>query len=320
MRFGFRQLIWAGALGVSGGLLSSAAYADEGGVSFWLPGQFGSLAAVPGEAGWSVGSVYYHTSVESGASEQTQRGGRVTAGLDAKSDAIFVAPTYTFATPVAGGQAAIQVIGAIVSMEAGINASLTGPNGATVSGSKTDGVTGGSDLYGLGTLKWNHGVHNYMAYTMVGAPVGAYQKGRLTNTGTNHWSVDAGGGYTYLDRKNEFSAVMGFTYNFENPDTDYKNGVSGHIDWAASHFVTAATHVGLVGYFYQQLSGDSGSGALLGDFKSSVSAIGPQIGHFFVVGKEKWYINLKGYYEFDAKNRPEGWNTWVSLMVPLSGK
>ena len=32
--------------------------ADEGGVSFWLPGQFGSLAAVPTEPGWSLGTVY----------------------------------------------------------------------------------------------------------------------------------------------------------------------------------------------------------------------------------------------------------------------
>jgi hypothetical protein len=40
-----------------------AALADEGGVSFWLPGQFGSLAAVPQQPGWSFADVYYHTSV-----------------------------------------------------------------------------------------------------------------------------------------------------------------------------------------------------------------------------------------------------------------
>src|SRR6201993_2246040 len=43
------------------------ARADEGGVSFWIPGFFGSLAAVPAQApGWSVTSVYYHTSVSAG--------------------------------------------------------------------------------------------------------------------------------------------------------------------------------------------------------------------------------------------------------------
>jgi hypothetical protein len=38
--------------------------ADETGISFWLPGQFGSLAAAPGAPGWSVGAVYYHATLE----------------------------------------------------------------------------------------------------------------------------------------------------------------------------------------------------------------------------------------------------------------
>ncbi len=37
--------------------------ADESGISFWLPGQYGSLAAVPQTPGWALGAIYYHTSV-----------------------------------------------------------------------------------------------------------------------------------------------------------------------------------------------------------------------------------------------------------------
>src|SRR5262249_28774203 len=36
-------------------------------VSFWLPGFFGSLAAAPQQPGWSLTSIYYHTSVSAGA-------------------------------------------------------------------------------------------------------------------------------------------------------------------------------------------------------------------------------------------------------------
>jgi hypothetical protein len=36
--------------------------ADEGGVSFWIPGFYGSLAATPQEPGWSIAAVYYHAS------------------------------------------------------------------------------------------------------------------------------------------------------------------------------------------------------------------------------------------------------------------
>ena len=27
------------------------------------------------------------------------------------------------------------------------------------------------------------------------------------------------------------------------------------------------------------------------------------------------YVNLKGYKEFAAENRPEGWNVWLSFAV-----
>ena len=37
---------------------SHCALADEGGVSFWIPGFFGSLAATPQQPGWSLATVY----------------------------------------------------------------------------------------------------------------------------------------------------------------------------------------------------------------------------------------------------------------------
>jgi hypothetical protein len=70
-------------------------------------------------------------------------------------------------------------------------------------------------------------------------PVGAYDPTRLANLGIGHGAVDAGFGYTYFDPKtgNEFSAVLGFTYNLENQQTDYKNGIDMHLDWGASKFL-----------------------------------------------------------------------------------
>ena len=29
-------------------------------------------------------------------------------------------------------------------------------------------------------------------------------------------------------------------------------------------------------------------------------------------------LNVKGYYEFAASNRPDGWNAWLTLVIPLS--
>src|SRR5262249_51345435 len=48
-------------------LLPNSSLADEGGVSMWLPGAFGSLAAVPQQqSGWAFATTYYHTSVSAG--------------------------------------------------------------------------------------------------------------------------------------------------------------------------------------------------------------------------------------------------------------
>jgi hypothetical protein len=70
-----------------------------------------------------------------------------------------------------------------------------------------------------------------------------------------------------------------------------------------------------VGYFYNQLTADSGALAILGDNKSSVIGVGPQIENLSPSGDMQGYLNLKGYYEFDAQRRPEGWNVWLTLAI-----
>src|SRR5438477_13073868 len=55
-----------------------ASLADEGGVSFWVPGVFGSLAATPQQPAWSFATIFYDTSVAAGAAgafaREVQRG------------------------------------------------------------------------------------------------------------------------------------------------------------------------------------------------------------------------------------------------------
>jgi hypothetical protein len=113
--------------------------------------------------------------------------------------------------------------------ETGVNAVLVGPAG-TSSGARHQSVVGVSDLYPAATLKWKQGSNNYMLYTMEGVPTESYSVQNIPNIGLNHWSTDAGAAYTYFDKTNEFSATLGFTYNFENRDTRYQNGVDSHLD------------------------------------------------------------------------------------------
>ncbi|RTL49509.1 MAG: phenol degradation protein meta [Bradyrhizobiaceae bacterium] len=298
-------------------LLMNSARADESGISFWLPGLNGSLAAAPAVPGWSWATLYYHTSVDASRSAKFTDGGSVVAGLRGQADLGIFGPTYTFATPVLGAQAAVSVLGIAGRSQASIDATLTGPMGGSISGSRTDTVTGFGDIVPQVSLKWNNGVNNFMWYGAGGIPVGAYQEGRLANVGIGHGAIDSGFGYTYFNPQsgNEFSAVLGATYNFKNTYTQYQNGIDLHLDLGASHFVTKQWMVGLVGYYFQQLTADSGQGAVLGDFKSRVAGIGPQIGYLFPINGMQGYINVKGYKEFAAENRPEGWNLWLTFQI-----
>lgn len=304
---------------------------DESGVSAWLPGTFGSMAAVPTAPGWSAAIVYYHTSLGAGANVAAAREieiGRFTptataklsANLNATGDLFFFAPTYTFATPVLGGQASVGFTSVMGRASAGVNGTLTAtlpPFTLLRTDAINDSVTGLGDLYPIATLKWNQGVNNWMVYVNGDVPVGSYERTRLINLGIGHGSIDSGGGYTYFNPKTgtEFSAVAGLTYNFKNTATDYQNGINFHLDWAASQFVSKQFFIGVVGYVYNQLTDDSGSGAKLGPFRSRVEAIGPQAGYIFPVGTMQGVLNLKGYWEFDAENRAKGWNTWLTFAL-----
>jgi hypothetical protein len=311
----------AAAIALAVGMTAGAptpARADAGGLSFWLPGVMASLAAVPGQPGWSWLSVYVHLDVSASGGANFVKNTAVVAGLHARSDVLAGGPVYTFATPVLGGQAAFGLFSALGNADVGIDATLTGPRGNTISGSAHDSRTDFSDVFWQGSLKWNSGVHNAMVYATGNIPSGTYDPTRIANLSLGWVAVDAGGGYTYLDPKtgHEFSAVAGLTYNFINPDTQYQNGIDFHLDWAASQFVSKQVQVGLAGYFFQQLTGDTGAGARLGAFKSRVLGIGPQIGFMFPLGEHhSGYLNLRAYKDFAAENRPEGYSAWVPLVL-----
>ena len=100
------QRRWAAPLLAAASLLlaSAPAAADEGGVSFWLPGQYASFAAVPGDPGWSLPLVYFHTSTDASAGRSFPIGGRLTADLDVRADLICLAPSYVFARRLQVGE------------------------------------------------------------------------------------------------------------------------------------------------------------------------------------------------------------------------
>jgi hypothetical protein len=321
-------------------LVSQPASADEGGESFWTPGSFGSLAATPSQPGFSLTSAYYHTSTTAGsevARARLIRIGRLQASVAESVSAIsispedlaMVTPSYTFATPVFGGQAAVALQATYgrkrTTDDVVFNTPLlVGPSAITQSRFDTisDTVTGFGDLSPQFSLRWSADVHNVMTYVTGNIPVGTYNAARLSNIGIGHGALDGGLGYTYFNEQTglEFSAVAGLTYNFINPHTQYQNGVDFHLDWGASRFLTKQLQIGLVGYLYNQVSCDGGSGDRVGCFQSRVASAGAQLGYMIPLGDLDGNVNVKAYKEFAAANRPEGWNVWLTYTLSPSDR
>lgn len=211
------------------------------------------------------------------------------ANLHSDVDLALLQAGYTFATPVFGGQLNVNMTSIIGRNNVSLDGTLTamaGPLVVSRTGSIDSSVSGFGDLYPQASLRWNMGVHNFMTYLTGDIPVGAYDPSRLANLGIGHGAIDGGVGYTYLNPEtgHEFSAVTGLTYNFKNTDTDYRNGVDWHLDWGASQFLSKTFFIGAVGYFYDQISADSGQATFLGSNRSSSSVLGRRLDFCFRSG------------------------------------
>ena len=312
---------------------SNNSRADEDGVSFWIPGFFGSLAATPQQPGWAVAAINYYTNVSgSGNVALTHEitigqfnpalNVNANANVHAKFDAQMFIPSYVFATPFFGGQASASLLGLYGSNDSSLNATIGGTLAGIPLPTRTIALqqttSGLGDLIPIFAVRWNAGVNNFMTYVTGDIPVGLYHSQNLANIGLGHGALDGGVGYTYFNPQtgHEFSVVSGLTGNFENTSTNYTSGVDWHTDWGASQFLTKQWQVGLVGYVYDQISPDRGCAPVICPFKSRVAGIGPQVGYIFPISPTlQGYINLKAYGEFAHNDRPDGWNAWLTFVI-----
>lgn len=306
---------------------STAARADQGGVPFWFSGQYASMAALAPTPGWTLTLMPYYYSGSTDLSKTFPNGNRLVTNVDSHMGLMNAQLGYAWDTKVLGGVPSVGLSWGLGNNGTSANILATLPS-ADPQRTASDSVNGGSDLYPIATLSWSKDNDNWMAYLTGDIPTGAYNAQRLSNIGIGHGAIDAGGGYTYLNQKTglEFSAVAGLTYNFKNSETNYRSGVDSHLDWALSQFVSESWQIGAVGYVYYQLSNDTyptdgvvgeARQRLLGGFKSRVASVGPEVGYVFKIGKQTGYLNLRGYKEFWAQNRVEGYALFATINLPL---
>ena len=109
--------------------------------------------------------------------------------LSGRADLVALAPSYTFATPVPGGQLVVGMsgqYGRTAASIAGTPTAIAGPIVVTRSGMLEGSLTSYGDLAPFAELLWNYGVNNYMAYVTDNIPVGDHDPMRLPNIGLGH--------------------------------------------------------------------------------------------------------------------------------------
>jgi hypothetical protein len=212
---------------------------------------------------------------------------------------------------VLGGNFGVSVTVPVGHMD--LDASVTGPLGNTFT-AETSGW-GLGDITTRLQLGWQEGDFAHIAYFQVVAPSGRYAVGFEPNIGLNRPGIDVGWAFTWTEKtsKLQFNGSLGFTFNFDNEATDYQSGTDFHFEWAIGREISKGLMIGVVGYDYRQVTGDSGSGARLGSLEGTVDAIGAGITYTTVIDKTPVIFNARHYREYNVDRR------WDGSMTILSG-
>jgi len=302
-----RSLLVAALLTVFLGTLlitSPVARASEGGASNYLPGLYGDFGvAVAPDPGLYVRNDFYYYMAD-GKGERFVQSEQLRAGLDLDTFAYLLTGFMVLDKEILGGRYAF---GADLPV---IYADLSGEIvlGETRVPFDDDRVAVGDPGLIPVSFFWNFGNFHLNLYESIIVPIGSYNKDRLVNAGLNYWSFDTNLAATYLhaDRGHEISACFGYIYNTKNDDSDYHTGQEIHLDYMLNQFLSETLALGVHGFYYKQITGDSGGGALLGDFKGEAAGIGPAV---------MWATQVKGVglilaaqwlHEFHAKHRLQG--------------
>jgi hypothetical protein len=253
----------------------STAHAAEGGYTNYIPGLYGDFGvAVAPEPGFYLRTDLYYYTADS-ARERFVQGGKIRAELDLDVAMLMATGIKVLDTEVLGGRYAFAAFIPLSSIDMSGQVSVGGTDAPFDSDRTAIGDMGIMPV----SLFWNFGKFHLNAYETITLPTGSYDKDRDVNAGLNYWSFDTNLAMTYLDedKGRELSATVGYIYHTENDDTDYQTGQEFHVDYMLNQFLSETFAIGLQGFYYKQVSGDSGSGALLGDFEGEAAGIGPAL-------------------------------------------
>ncbi|MXO60186.1 transporter [Altererythrobacter salegens] len=300
---------------------ASPALASEGGTSFYLLGSGGPGAAVaPPVEGIFIDNTVYIYDGSAKVSKEFVVGGQIVAGLDATVVADFPTVLFVPSTDFAGG---VLQLGATFPVgHPNIDASvvLTGPGGGVRQFDAFDNATVIGDPVATVQVSWPLADNLFIQPTVqVNIPVGNYREDQLANLAFNRWIYDGSVAMSLHDMESgwDVSGKVGVTFNGTNDYTQYKSGDEFHAEAAIEKAFSPSFSLGVQGYYFDQLSGDSGPGARLGPFKGKTVAGGLTAAFNFLSGKTPVTARFRAFKEFDVRNRLKGSAFFFSLTFPI---
>jgi len=299
-------------------LLPGFAMAEEGGSGHYLPGSMASfIDSVPLTKTFLMRAniIRYNGSV--GPTKPLPIAGQTTLGADVSLWGFGL--TVLWRPPLDLGERWSYAMSATIPyLMVDVDVDATSTLGSLARSGSTNGL---GDIV-LMPLMLNYNVNpDFNVSFRLGfyAPTGNYEVGRLANTGKNFWTIEPVLGLMYFGQKNgiEASAFVGADFNTENEDTNYKSGTQFHVDGTlAQHFpwLGGLAGGGVSAYYYQQVTGDSGSGAMFGDFKGRTVGGGPVVSYIRKISGHDTVFELKWLHEFETENRLEGNIVWLKAV------
>ena len=309
-------------LGLAAILAPVALRAEEAGSGHYLPGATASfIDALPGKEAFAYVNAFTYYNGSASGSRQLNLGANIVANVEGTVYADTSLLLYQTPWKILGGQyaAAVAIPYMWMEVKGTVQAGSVLP-----AGSRRDTANGIGDIEILPLiLGWTNGDLKFGGTFGIYAPTGEYEQGQLANIGKNYWTFEPGVNVSWLSSKigTEVSLFAGFDVNTKNSETDYQSGDVFHLD------ATVAQHLPLFGgfaglganaFYYQQVSGDSGGGARLGDFEGRTIGIGQVISYATKIGKSKTtdlVVELKWLPELDVEKRLKGDTIWFKLAL-----
>lgn len=302
-------------------LAPGAAGAAENGIGFYLLGGRGPMAGYIPPPGFYVQNDVYYYDGSLGGNRQLPSGGQVLAEVNARMVADFLTATWVLPTEVLGGNLAVGFLLPYGQPDVSADVLANPAAAAPIYRRATDSAFIFGDPVATMSLGWHSGNWHWNVTGLLNIPVGDYREGEIANLAFHRVAADLSGAVTWLDPASgwEVSGAVGVTFNGTNPVTDYTTGTEFHAEWAVTKMLTKQLSAGLVGYFYDQVTGDSGSGARLGPFQGRAIALGGTVAYNFELAGTPLSTRVKIYREFDVVNRLEGTAGYLTVAFPVTG-